>query len=214
MCLLKMPRIAFIVAAGALSPLVQLLAAGGTQRARTLATDALAALAIDIEDNLSQLSAQLVNLLSYGSGEAKERGLELLWRLRHENASRHRSIAASSDAAELIALLPRSSAAVSEGLQAYALWALSLSIDASNQQSVLEHSGEGNLSRTCSRAVSPLANRHQSLARLTKDAPPQQAVGVAGGITPLVNIIDPAGDESTDCRVAAAAAYRARARRC
>ena len=75
-----------IVAAGALSPLVQLLAAGGTQRARTLATDALAALAIDIEDNLSQLSAQLVNLLSYGSGEAKERGLELLWRLRHENA--------------------------------------------------------------------------------------------------------------------------------
>ena len=120
-----------IAAAGGIAPLVSLLATGG-RRGQEHATYALAALGLANVDNQSQITALLVGVLSTGSPEAMSNAAASLWHLVQENAASREQIARAGSAVDLIHLLKKGA----EQAKDYALWSLSLSIDAGNQQTV------------------------------------------------------------------------------
>ena len=192
-----------IASAGALPPLVQLLASGGS-RAQLHAGNALASVAYENTENQAQLSSLLVHLLGTGSPEAKVKAASLLWRLVRENPSSHHNIAASGTASDLIALLK----AGSDEAQAYALWSLSLSVNASNQDVVLEEGGEVSLVNMLqSRDSTFRTQAAAALARLAaNNSSAQSAISNCGGIAPLIQIVDPSSSESMASRVSSAAA--------
>ena len=105
-----------------------------------------------------------------------------------DNPSSRDQIARAGSAESLIALLKRGAA----DAQAYALWSLSLSIDASNQSTVLADEGVAPL--VASLAAAETVKREQAAAalhRLALGCPEAQlAINHAGGISPLILILD------------------------
>ena len=192
-----------IASAGALGLLVSLLAEGGAE-AHGRAANALSAIVFEESDNLSQLAALLVKLLGNGAAEAQQRGVSLLWRLVGENPQLEATVAKAGSASDLISLLKLGSPEV----EAYALWSLSLSIDAANQSTVLEEGGAGRLVHLLQHAKA--LHRTQAAAALARlasgNTAAQTAISQCGGIAPLIAIVDPSSHESMPARVFAASA--------
>ena len=92
-------------AAGSISPLVNLLAAGGA-RAQEHAANALASLGYGNIDNQSQITALLVSLLGNGSDIAKSNAAASLWRLVQENPTSQGTIANAGSVRRSALMLP------------------------------------------------------------------------------------------------------------
>ena len=80
----------------------------------------------------------LIELLSTGEEAAQERAVNALRALVHENSDAHQTIAKAGNPAALVALLKASTNADAKD---YALWSLSLSINETNQKTLLEEDG-------------------------------------------------------------------------
>ncbi len=199
------PNKVSVASAGGIAPLVQLLATGGP-RGQEHSTSALLALGQDNVDNQAQITSLLVGLLGAGSLQAMSSAAGCLWRLVQDNPSTQDAIAHAGAAADLITLLKRGAAEAQE----YALWSLSLSIDAANQSVVLAEGGVQPLIAVL-RGASGVA-REQAAAALHRLAsgctPAQKEIATAGGIAPLIFIVDASAsaDESEGAREYAAAA--------
>lgn len=173
--------------AGAIKPLVQLL--GTTpQRGTEHAANALASIAFDNVDNLTQVTALLVDMLGYGDLPAKSKAAASLWRLVQENPASQHDIASAGSAADLVHLLKKGS----PDARSYALWSLSLSINKDNQAVVLETGGVAPLVAALASQVQ--VEREQggaALARLAKNnSEAQLAITKGGAVSPLVNMLD------------------------
>ena len=122
-----------IAKAGGIPPTVSLLATGGF-RGLEHAGHALATLGLDNVDNQIQITTLLVGLLLNGSADAKVSAAASLWRLVQENPESQQAIATAGPTSDLIGLLKDGT----KGAKAYALWSLSLSINETNQRTLLE----------------------------------------------------------------------------
>ena len=123
-------------AAGTVSLLVSLLEAGSA-RAQKHAAHALVSLAYENVANQGAITTQLVELLMRSPHDAQARAAAVLRRELEENPSSAHLIASSGRTQDLIELLKGTSSEASK----YSLWALSLSIDSSNQAVVLSQGG-------------------------------------------------------------------------
>ena len=151
-------------------------------------TNALATLALGSAANMGAATHLLVGQLRIGPEQSRAAAAAALWRLARENPEHAHTIASAGDASELVGLLRRGS----EGAQAYALWALSLCIDAGNASTILEADGVGTLvaKLTCSEATAR-AQSAAAIARLSGESTAaQQAIAAEGGISPLISILD------------------------
>ena len=176
--------------------LVNLLATGST-RAQSHAAKALAALGFGMPNILTIIAEKLVGLLgsgnvSHASPDAPDGGvsipsatskgsprtLELVQRaagllntLLAQNPTEQHVIATAGKAADLVRLLRFG---CSDEARSYAVWSLSLSIDSSNQQLVIDHGGVGALVA----ATTPFtdASRH---AVSMSDLPMHEQIGIA-----------------------------------
>jgi hypothetical protein len=210
-------QVAFAANAG-ISPLVKLLAEGN-ERAQVHAAHALASIGLHNSDNQAHIATQLVDILGKGASDAKSRAAAALWRLVHENESSQQTIATAGSASDLIALLKEGS----EDAQAYALWSLSLSITAGNQQTVLDEDGVEPLVAALSAVHSKTpatpagTTREQAAAALSllahDNKKAQAAIAVAGGVAPLIEVLLPQREDSMASRENAAAALAEMVRR-
>ena len=94
-----------IALAGAIPPTVGLLAAGSTPRALTNATEALVSLGLADVKNQTEITTQLVTLLTTGAAEVKRVGATLLWRLVNDNPDTVQEMANAGSMSDLIGLL-------------------------------------------------------------------------------------------------------------
>ena len=173
--------------AGAIGSLVKLLEEG-TLRAQEHAGHALAALSYNQVNNLTQVTTLLVDLLGSGDFDAKSNAASCLWRLVRENAAATESIASAGSASNLVALLKRGST----GAREYALWSLSLSINADSQSTVLGEGGIPPLIRLLhSDNVIGQTQAAAALALLAfENSETQAAIAQAGGIEPLISMVE------------------------
>ena len=187
--------------AGAAKPLVGMLDGSAGERGENHAVHALASMGFENLKNLTQVTTLLVALLGFGDMHAKSTAATTLWRLVQENPDANASIASAGAAADLVTLLKGGT----EAAKSYALWALSLSIDETNQEVVLE---EGGVRPLVNFLVSPdqtvRTQAAAALARLaTKWGKTQLAITKAGAIVPLIDMLD------ADTNVAAAQEWAA-----
>ena len=192
-----------VASSGGLTPLVQLLSTGGA-RAQEHAINALASLSMQAADNQRAIATLLVAQLGSGSVESRSRAAVALWRVVQENPSSHATIAASGSASDLITLLKEGA----NDARAFALWSLSLSISTDNQHVILDAGGESCLVHYLeSSAMFEREQAAMALARLTEgSAVAQTAVAAAGGIAPLIEMLDASSRQTIAAREAAAAA--------
>ena len=169
-----------IASAGGIPPLVQLLATGD-ERGIGHAKRALAALGLENVDNQAQITALLVGLLGSGTIAAMSSAAASLWQLVQENRTSQGKIAHAGSTEDKIILLRKGCGEARE----FALWSLSLSIDAESQPIVL---GEGGTEPLVAMLQAPnAASREQAgaaLHRLALNCPDAQAQVAAAG--PLV----------------------------
>ena len=182
-----------IETARGIPPTVFLLASG-FQRAERHAANALASLGRDSIQNQMQITGLLVELLGKGTPEAKSNAAASLWRLVQENPSSQDTVAKAGPTSDLIALLKDGT----DEAKGYALWSLSLSINESNQKTVLDDEGVDPLVAclTSTKAVT----RQQAAAALAclalENEKAQTAIAQKGGIKPLIAIVKQTlGDE-------------------
>ena len=199
--------------AGSTKPLVQLLATGNG-RAQEHAAHALASLGFDNEPNQREITEQLVLLLGNGATDAKSRAAASLWRLVQENPSSQRTIAMAGSASDLIKLLKEGT----REAKAYALWSLSLSINEDNQATLLEEDGVQPLvdalkdepanAKDQSAADKSKLTRQQAAAAISllalNNTKAQEAIAAAGGIPPLIRIMEPTRADTMEAREFAA----------
>lgn len=178
---------AAIAKVGTVPPLVALLG-NGHERAREHAAQAIASLARDNEPNQIQVTQLLIDLLTNGAEEAQERAARALWALVEDNPNAHDAIAQAGSPPKLVHLLV-------DGLPAakdYALWSLSLAINADNQAEVLATGGVDPLIGQLSEAR--MINREQAASALAKLAldneDTRQAITASGGVKPLLTLLD------------------------
>ena len=196
------PNKVSIASQGAIETLCKLLGSND-ERAQTHSANALASLALGHPDNQAQMAPVLVLLLAptYPEGTQK-RAAKALWRIVKESPDNQAHIAKSGGAAELVKLLRDGSA----GAQKYSLWALSLSIDKDNQETVSESEGVKplvhalmmdnrtvTLQATAALAALALNNKHAQLE-----------IAKCGGIAPLISLLDRFESEGTQEHAAAA----------
>ena len=149
-------------------------------------------------ENQRQITSLLVSLLSTGSDAAKANATSSLWRMVQESPSTQQDIATAGPLPDLIGLLKHGN----EGAKRFALWSLSLSINESNQKTLLEHE-EGSVfdplvaSLTSSKAEA----RQQAAAALSRLAykNPKIALKIAQkeGIPPLIRMVKGGGGEGS-----------------
>ena len=93
-----------IALAGGIQPTVELVSKG-TPRGQSLATSALASLGLANVKNQTEITTQLVGLLTTGAAETKRRASELLWTLVHANPDTQQEMANAGSMSEIIGLL-------------------------------------------------------------------------------------------------------------
>lgn len=192
-----------IASAGAIQPLIAQLAQP-SERAQTHAANALASLAYGNTKNQAEIAGLLVAMLEEPPGglPTAERAVSALWRIVGENPENEAIIAAAGGAQPLVRLLRSKQARA----KSYALWSLSLSIDADNQKLVADEDGVTPL-------VAMLNDRQQlvceqaacaikRLALNNKDT--QTQITKAGAVEPLITLLD--GDGADRAQEYAAAA--------
>lgn len=195
-----------IKGSGAIPGLIPLIGSQN-EKAQILMANAIASLALQNEINQEEACALLVGKLEDHMADTSNRAAELLWRIVRENPDSASVIAKSGDAEALVRLLhskqPRA--------KAYALWSLSLSIDASNQKIVTNAGGIRPLVHMLSaldRGVSEQAAR--AIKLLTHgNAETQQAVAAQGAIEPLIALLDADSFDRSQEYAAAALSYLA-----
>ena len=180
------------VQAGAIAPLIGLLAVPGPQER---AANALCCIARSIEDNQVSIASQLIGLLKQDvstihspmSVPAYDKATRCLWRLVEENSESHARIAQAGAASDLILLLRSNIGEICE----YVLWACTLMIDSACQQTVLDDGGLPPLIEAAKAASATSRERAAaSLARLAfNSTPAQAAIADAGGVAPLLEIL-------------------------
>ena len=127
----------------------------------------------------------------------------VLWRMLAENPSSHSNIAHAGKTAELVALLRGGS----QDARKFALWALSLSISAENQETVLAEGGvapivaalanspsghsDGNASDAAPHLdAAVVCHASAALALLARDSKKaQKAIAEADGVAPLIQMV-------------------------
>ena len=129
----------------------------------------------------------LVDLLINGTQLAQERATQALWELVNLNSTAHDSIAKAGAPDRLVALLKTGIPAAKD----YALWSLSLSIDADNQATVLECGGAQPL---IDQLADPRTLTQQqaaaALAKLARDNDETRgAITQLGGVIPLIKLL-------------------------
>ena len=195
-----------IKTSGAIPGLIPLIGSQN-EKAQILMANAITSLALQNEINQAEACALLVGKLEDHMADTSNRAAELLWRIVRENPDSASVIAKSGDAEALVRLLhskqPRA--------KAYALWSLSLSIDASNQKIVSNAGGIRPLVHMLSaldRGVSEQAAR--AIKLLTHgNAETQQAVAAQGAIEPLIALLDADSIDRSQVYAAAALSYLA-----
>lgn len=189
------PKIKIVIAeAGTIPPLVQLLG-NGDDRAREHASQTLASLGLNNQQNQIQITQLLIELLMSGIESAQQRAVHALQRLVTENPNSHEAIASAGNPGNLVELL---TIGIPEAKD-YAIWALSLSITEENQSVVAEAGG-----------VQPLINQlsdrrvviqHEAAAALAKlcanNDETRAAITKAGGVRPLIHLLDPSAVSAT-----------------
>ena len=180
--------------AGAVKPLVMLLDGSAGERGETHAINALASLAFENDDNLTQVTQLLVGLLGHGDLHAKSTAASSLWRLVQENPTSTHSIASAGNASDVVTLLKSGT----DDARAYALWALSLAIDEANQETVLEEGGVKPLVRfLVNKGQTERTRGAAALARLARNNKNTQlAITKAGAISHLISMLDAETNEA------------------
>ena len=184
-----------IAGAGTIPPLVELLG-GEDELAVMHASKALASLGLNNSDNQVQITQLLIDLLSMGSEAGQDRAVRALQTLVTENRRSHDVIAQAGNPESLVDLLKKGMLAAKD----YALWSLSLSISATNQEIVAASGG-----------VQPLIDqlgdgrvftREQAALALSKIAHNNEAtrskVTASGGVTPLIRQLDASGGATSE----------------
>lgn len=176
-----------IAGSGAIQTLCSLL--GSTsERAQRHAASALASLSAGSVPNMEETTRILVGLLLTAAIEARGRVLLSLWRLVEDNNEHKVNIAKAGGAEQLVALVKDGIPAAKE----YALWALSLAIDASYYPIVSERGGVVPLvAAVSSLETLRMEQAASALARLAAAGDEARAlIARAGAIEPLVALLD------------------------
>ena len=190
-----------IASAGAIPALMTQLASQ-VQRAHNNAANALSSLAIGNASNQAEIAALLVGLLEDGNNDTQTRASQALWRMVAENPGNEVVIAKAGGAEPLVRLLTARQAAS----KSYALWSLSLSIDADNQKVVADTGGIKPLVNLLN-ARDRLVNEQAACAiqRLAmKNHETQVAIAKQGAIEPLIALLDGDGADRSQEYAAAA----------
>ena len=190
-----------IAGAGAIPALMTQLASP-LPRAHQNAANALSSLAIGNSANQAEIASLLVGLLEEATPDAQNRAAQALWRMVDENRGNEVIIAKAGGAEPLVRLLTAKQAAA----RAYALWSLSLSIDADNQKVVADTGGIKPLVSLLS-ANDSLSNEQAACAiyqLASKNNKTQAAIVKSGAVEPLITLLDV--DEQERCQEYAAAA--------
>lgn len=182
-----------IAGSQAIPTLVSLLGSPN-ERAQRHGSSALASLAYKQPDNQQQISQLLVGLLSTTTDATQKRAAKALWRIVRENAENDVLIAKAGGANELVLLLRGAARRPStDSTKAYALWALSLCIDETNHANVNEAGGIPPLVAGLRRNVD-IVRKEQAACALAKLArhhdDSREAIARAGGIEPLIMLLD------------------------
>lgn len=141
---------------------------------------------MDFADQV-EITQLLIQPLSSGAPVAQQRAASALWTLVRENESAHEAIAKAADPAALVALLK---AGIPDAVD-YALWSLSLSIEADSQLTIAEAGGVTPLISQLSDGR-PIIQQQaaEALAKLANEnAETTTAISQAGGVPPLLALI-------------------------
>ena len=186
-----------IAQASAIQPLVQLLGSGD-QRATEHAAAALGSLAFDNDENQVHTAQLLIELLHTGIPPhpevAQERAAKALWALVQSNPKTHSLIAKAGDPEKLVALLETSVPDAKE----YAVWSLSLSINAENQAAVAEAGGvQPLIDMLFDSRTNIQEETAQAIAKLAHDNDETRvAVTKQGGVKPLIALLSAKSSET------------------
>lgn len=175
-----------IAEANTLQPLVDLLGVGHA-RAREHAANAISCLARGNEKNQVQITQMLIELLSSGAEEAQKRAAEALWALVRENPDAQETLAGAGSSSALVALLKNGIPASKD----YAVWSLSLSINADSQSIVTEEGGVPPLIERLDDSRTIIQEQAASaIAKLSFDNQQTSSlITSTGGIKPLLNLL-------------------------
>ena len=175
-----------IAEASTILPLVHLLG-GGDARAHMHASHALASLGLNNRANQVQITQMLIDLLTHGQQEAQERATEALWDLVNLNPKAHEVIAKAGSPAALVELLKAGIPSAKD----YALWSLSLSIDAESQAVVHECGGvQPLIDQLGDKRVMTQQQAAAALAKLAHDNDETRgAITKLGGVRPLIGLL-------------------------
>ena len=178
-----------IASAGAIPTLCELLA-HPNERAQRQAAKALAAIAKGAPSNQRDVASLLVATLARRglSVAFQKRVLHTLWQLVSDNADNQAGIAAAGGAEPLVYLLRRGA----NGSREYALWSLSLALDESScGVLVSEHGVESLVALLASPEGLAIEQAAAALAKLAAGSDQaRRAIAAAGGIAPLVALLD------------------------
>ena len=134
LCLGNVANQGAVASAGAINVLVGLLGSR-SDHAANLAANAIASIGLDSPDSQREIAKLLVGLLTTAKRvSTQERAAAALWRLVRQNPAEQLAIARAGGAQPLVKLLRDGP----PGAKSFALWSLSLCIDETNQQVVLD----------------------------------------------------------------------------
>ena len=190
-----------VATAGAIPALITQLASDAV-RAHTNAAHALSTLAFGQAGNQGQIASLLVGLLEEAAPGAQDRAAQSLWRMVKENPGQEMLISKAGGPEPLVRLL----SSKQPGAQAYALWSLSLSIDADNQKVVADTGGIIPLVELLSSSGNATTSEQAACAihRLSANNPStQQAVAEQGAIGPLIALLRTENSRSPEYAAAA-----------
>ena len=175
-----------VASAGAVNALVGLLGSRSDHAANQSA-NALSAIGLDNAESQREIAKLLVGLLTTAKREStQERAASALWRLVRQNPSDQLHIAKAGGAQQLVKLLRDGPA----GGRSFALWSLSLCIDETNQNVVVESGAIAPLVKCL--VAGDIVVTEQAAGAINKLATINtvSTIADAGAISPLISLLD------------------------